>query len=221
MGNNEKIEKWLRELDVDLFGIAGMSRYGEDVTGIGNLTVGDVPCAISFGLVLSRGVLDTLEDGPTQLYLHHYRQLNYRLDMIGYFLGRQIEREGFRAVPFAASQVVDWKNQRGHINHKRVGVLAGLGWIGRNNLLVNPRFGSGARYSTVLTDMPLEPGDELGEDCAECRACIDACPAGAIKNERQEFDHYGCYDMLNRFRKERNIGHHICGMCVKMCRGSR
>ncbi len=219
MGNNEKIEKWLHELDVDLFGIAGMSGYGEEVTGIGSLTVNDLPCAVSFGLVLSGGVLDTLEDGPTQLYLHHYRQLNYRLDMIGYFLGRAIEREGFRAVPFAASQVVDWKNQRGHINHKRIGVMAGLGWIGRNNLLVNPRFGSGARYSTVLTDMPLEAGDELGEDCGECRACIAGCPAGAIKDNRSEFDHYGCYDMLNRFRKERNIGHHICGMCVKMCRG--
>lgn len=221
MGNNEKIEKWLGELDVDLFGIAGMPRYGEDVTGIGSLTVHDLPYAISFGLVLSRGVLDTLEDGPTQLYLHHYRQLNYRLDIVGYLLGRQIEREGFRAVPFAASQVVDWKNQRGHINHKRIGVLAGLGWIGRNNLLVNPRFGSGARYSTVLTDMPLEAGDELGEDCGACRACVAACPAGAIKNDRHEFDHHGCYDMLNRFRKERNIGHHICGICVKMCRGQR
>lgn len=221
MGNNAKIEKWLRDLDVDLFGVAPMSRYGEDVTGTGSLTVRDLPYAISFGLVLSRGVLDTLEDGPTQLYLHHYRQLNYRLDMVGYFLGRQIEREGFRAVPFAASQVVDWKNQRGHINHKRTGVLAGLGWIGRNNLLVNPRFGSGVRYSTVLTDMPLEAGSELDEDCGGCRACVAACPAGAIKNDRHEFDHYGCYDMLNRFRKERNIGHHICGICVKMCRGQR
>lgn len=221
MGNNEKIGKWLDELAVDLSGIADMSLYGEEITGIGSFTAGDLPYAISFGLVLSGGVLDTLEDGPTQLYLHHYRQLNYRLDMIGYFLGRSIERDGFRAIPFAASQVVDWKSQRGHINHKKIGVMAGLGWIGRNNLLVNPRFGSGVRYNTVLTDMPLDPDQERGLQCGECRACIAACPAGAIRNDRHEFDHHGCYDMLNRFRKERNIGHHICGVCVKVCRGNR
>ena len=118
---NEKIEGWLRDLDVDTFGIADMSRYSEEITGIGDLTAGELPFAVSFGIVLSVGVLGTLKDGPTQLYLHHYRQLNYRLDMIGYFLGRSIEREGFRAIPFAASQVVDWQRQRGHINHKKVG----------------------------------------------------------------------------------------------------
>ncbi|MHB8109533.1 MAG: 4Fe-4S binding protein [Syntrophorhabdaceae bacterium] len=218
---NEYIEKWLRELDVDMLGVADMSGYGEDVSGIGELTVQDLPYAISFGIVLSQGVLATLQDGPTQLYLHHYRQLNYRLDIIGYSLGRSIEREGFRAIPFAASQVVDWQRQRGHINHKKVGVMAGLGWIGRNNLLVHPRFGSAARYNSVLTDMPLETNRELGSDCGTCEACIHACPAGAIKMERSQFDHHGCYDMLNRFRKERNIGHHICGVCVKTCRGNK
>jgi epoxyqueuosine reductase QueG len=220
-GYNEKVEGWLRDLDVDTFGIADMSCYGEEITGIGDLATNELPFAVSFGIVLSVGVLSTLKDGPTQLYLHHYRQLNYRLDMIGYFLGRSIEREGYRAIPFAASQVVDWQRQRGHINHKKVGVMAGLGWIGRNNLLVHPLFGSQVRYNTVLTDMPLEANRELGRDCGSCTACVAACPAGAIRTERSEFDHHGCYEMLGRFRKERNIGHHICGVCVKICGGKR
>lgn len=219
MDQNEKIEKWLRDLDVDVSGVADMSDYGEEITGLGGLTVKELPFAVSFGIVLSRGILETLSDGPTQLYLHHYRQLNYRLDMIAYFLGRSIEREGFRAVPFAASQVVDWQRQRGHINHKKVGVMAGLGWIGRNNLLVNPVHGAGVRYNTVLTDMPLAADTSLGMDCGSCTLCLEACPAGAIKMEPSRFDHQGCYDMLSRFRKERNIGHHICGVCVKACGG--
>jgi len=219
--HNHKIEKWLDDLGVDTFGVADMSFYGDEITGIGDLTVKELPFAVSFGIVLSVGVLETLKDGPTQLYLHHYRQLNYRLDMIGYFLGRSIEREGFRAIPFAASQVVDWQRQRGHINHKKIGVMAGQGWIGRNNLLVHPVYGSRVRYNTVLTDIPLGATGELGQDCGGCKACVEACPAGAIKMERSEFDHHGCYDMLNRFRKERNIGHHICGICVKTCRRTR
>lgn len=219
MKHNEKIEKWLGDLDVDTFGVADMALYGDEVTGVGELTIRELPFAVSFGIVLSRGILETLIDGPTQLYLHHYRQLNYRLDMIAYFLGRSIEREGFRAVPFAASQVVDWQRQRGHINHKKIGVMAGLGWIGRNNLLVHPVFGARGRYNTVLTDMPLETNRSLDEGCGECRQCVSLCPAGAIKMDRSMFDHHGCYEMLNRFRKERNIGHHICGICVKACGG--
>ncbi len=219
MHQNDKIEKWLRDLDVDASGVADMSAYGEEITGIGGLTARELPFAVSFGIVLSRGILETLSDGPTQLYLHHYRQLNYRLDMIAYFLGRSIEREGYRAVPFAASQVVDWQRQRGHINHKKVGVMAGLGWIGRNNLLVNPVYGSRVRYNTVLTDMPLAANKGLGMDCGSCTLCLEVCPAGAIKMEPARFDHQGCYEMLSRFRKERNIGHHICGVCVKACGG--
>lgn len=221
MQHNEKIEKWLHDLEVDTSGVADMSVYGEETTGIGDLTARELPFAVSFGIVLSGGVLETLRDGPTQLYLHHYRQLNYRLDMIGYFLGRSIEREGFRSIPFAASQVVDWQRQRGHINHKKIGVMAGQGWIGRNNLLVHPVFGARVRYNTVLTDMPLHASPVLDQDCGGCEACISACPAGAIKTEPSGFDHLGCYDMLNKFRKERNIGHHICGVCVKVCRGKR
>jgi epoxyqueuosine reductase QueG len=69
--------------------------------------------------------------------------------------------------------------------------------------------------------MPLHANPALEQDCGGCEACISACPAGAIKTEPSGFDHLGCYDMLNRFRKERNIGHHICGVCVKICRGTR
>jgi epoxyqueuosine reductase QueG len=54
-----------------------------------------------------------------------------------------------------------------------------------------------------------------------CVACIAACPATAIKEEAALFDHKGCYEMLGRFRKERNIGHHICGICVSACKGER
>ncbi len=73
---NEKIEGWLRDLDVDTFGIADMSRYSEEITGIGDLTAGELPFAISIGIVLSVGVLGTLKDCPTQWYHQHYRHVN-------------------------------------------------------------------------------------------------------------------------------------------------
>ncbi|HVN95266.1 MAG TPA: reductive dehalogenase domain-containing protein [Syntrophorhabdaceae bacterium] len=217
----KEIAACLKEYKVDVFGFGDMSFYDKELTDLDNQIKGMLPFAISFGIILSRGVMDTLTHGPTQLYLHHYRQLNYRLDMIGYQLSREIENRGYRALPFAASQVIDWQNQRGHISHKHIGVIAGLGFIGRNNLLVHPVFGAYVRYNTVLTDMPVLTGKPTEKNCGACVACLAVCPASAIKETAGHFDHKGCYEMLNRFRKERNIGHHICGICVAACKGEK
>jgi epoxyqueuosine reductase len=219
--HNNEIAALLEELKADSFGVADMSLYQADLVGLDITTIKRLPYAIIFGLVLSKSILDTVTDGPNQLYLHHYRQLNYRLDMMGYLLSREIEKKGYEAMPFAASQVIDWQNQKGHISHKHVGVIAGIGWIGRSNLLVGPVIGAQARYNTVLTDMPLTAGKPFERGCGECTACVATCPASAIKEDTAFFDHKGCYEMLGRFRKERNIGHHICGICVSACKGER
>ncbi|MCX7966463.1 MAG: hypothetical protein N2596_07555 [Syntrophorhabdaceae bacterium] len=224
--NNQLVGKWLEEFDADVFGIGDMSRYDLDLVQLDNSIKKRLPYAISFGLVLSKAVMDTLEDGPTLLYLHHYRQLNYRLDMIAYLLSRKIEKAGFNALPFAASQLVDWKHQKAHISHKKIGVISGIGWIGRNNLLIHNVYGAQVRYNTVLTDMPLIAFNEGHEgsssfSCGNCLACVGVCPVGAISEDPERFDHIRCFDMLNTFKNKRNLGHHICGLCIKACSGKR
>ena len=63
-------------------------------------------------------------------------------------------------------------------------VSAGLGELGRNNILVADRFGSRVRIGAVLTDLPLRPDApvDLGVRafCAVCRKCADNCPAHAL-----------------------------------------
>lgn len=219
-GETRGITTLLRGMGADVAGVADMSRYDREILGFSDDILHAYPYAISFGLLVPCGVLETLTDGPTLFYLHHYRQVNYRLDMIAYELAKEIERRGGRALPFAASQMVDWQNQKGHISHKHVGVAAGIGWIGRNNLLVHPEFGARVRYNTVLTDIDLTAGEPVGNGCGQCRACIGACPAAAIVQEPAGFDHKGCFAMLQQFKNKRNLGHHICGLCVKACEGA-
>jgi epoxyqueuosine reductase len=177
--------------------------------------------AVSLGKGLSRGVLDDIRDHPTALYFHHYRQLNFFLDRGALLVADEIQRRGFRSLPIAASQIVDWEGQRAHVSHKHVGRAAGLGWFGRNNLLVNPGLGSQFRLVTVLTDMPLEPDRPLDLDCGPCRACAAACPCGAIKETREAFDHRACYETLKGFRAKGYTSQFICGLCVRDCRGPK
>jgi epoxyqueuosine reductase len=219
--NTNNIKELLSIYDVDITGIAALSEYDKELVDFPEHVFNRYTYGVCFGFVLSKGILATVTGGPTPLYLHHYRQLNYRLDMTAYLLAKKIEEKGFGALPLAASQVVDWQHQRAHISHKRMAELAGLGWIGRNNLLVNPRFGAHVRYNTVLTDMPLAPDGPLCMSCGDCGDCATLCPAGSIKETPGEFDHLACFAMVKRFKNERNLGHYICGICVEACRGKR
>ena len=95
---------------------------------------------------------------------------------------------------------MDWQKQQGHLSHKHVAVLAGLGWLGRNNLLVNPQFGAQLRLVTLLTDLPLDADQPLREDCGDCVACIESCPAKAIKKDIKDFAHETCFTKLKEFQ---------------------
>jgi epoxyqueuosine reductase QueG len=202
-----------------LFGVADLRSFKKEEILLPPSLMDKLSYGISVGFHLSDAILEEILNQPTPLYFHHYQRVNILLDTVGLIVTSAIQDLGYQAMPIPASQIVDWKTQKGHLSHKHVASAAGLGWIGRNNLLVNEKFGSRIRLVTVLTDLPLVISPPSIKDCGSCLNCLSVCPAGAIKVRQEEFDHLRCYEQLRTFAKTLHFSHNICGVCVKACKG--
>jgi epoxyqueuosine reductase len=220
--NYDKLKEIAIQNGMSLFGVANLEGLESEFKITPEEVYKGLKYGISIGYHLSDRVLESIIDRPTQMYLFHYKRVNAILDDTALKIAAYIQNQGYDALPIHASQIASWTPpMSGHVSHKMIAKFAGLGWIGRSILLVNPIYGGRVRYVSILTDMPLKTDGEKLENCGSCKRCIRACPAGAIKENPSDFDLDACYQQLDSFRKKENLGQHICGLCVKACSGKR
>ncbi len=100
----------------------------------------------------------------------YHKLLRKRLATLAQRIDDEIAPHNFRALVDSAPVL-----ERG------LAQKAGLGWIGKNSMLINSKAGSWFFLGEIYTDLPL-PIDrpQLTEHCGSCSACIDICPTGAI-----------------------------------------
>ena len=101
---------------------------------------------------------------PRYTWSDHYAELREKLEALGRALG------GEYRVLVDANQHVD----------REGAARAGIGFYGKNTLLITRRFGSWVVLGTLVTDIEIEPTPPLELDCGSCRLCIEACPTDAL-----------------------------------------
>jgi epoxyqueuosine reductase len=78
-----------------------------------------------------------------------------------------------------------WYTDTGPILERDLAQRAGLGWIGRNTMLINPKLGSYFLLAEIFLELELEPDPPFNTDhCGTCTRCINACPTQCIMPDR-------------------------------------
>ncbi|MBE9547353.1 MAG: epoxyqueuosine reductase [Proteobacteria bacterium] len=229
-GYTEQIKGKILGWDAGLVGVADVEPLRELEVNPPDL-LGGFTRAVSIAVQIPVSIFEAISDKPTPIYSAMYETANNTLDKLAFQTAVALEKDGFCSLPIPASQVLDREDWSAAISHKAVARMAGLGWQGKNLLLITPEYGSRVRLATVLTEAPLVADVPVENRCGECMLCRDACPVGAIKGINTE-DHYKsredalyfnkCVEKLTgEFAKLPDIGFPICGICIKVCPFSR
>jgi len=96
--------------------------------------------------------------------------------------------------------------------------LAGIGPIGKNNLLLTEEFGSQIRLRALVTKAPLLTGSPLEQSkyCFECNKCVDSCPVDALSEGIYNRDVCFSYNLAN-LRKLSKYTAIWCNICIECC----
>lgn len=199
-----------------------LTRQGADLVGMGNLSElpensrRKMPFGICVAVKFPTDIVNGIIDLPTRGYYDWYNTVNSRLHSLAASAVGMIERMGYKATLGTS------------LPHKTIATRAGVGWVGKSNLLVTESYGSMIRLASILTDAPLTAATPINQSkCGDCRICTDACPAGALSGKlwdttvhRDEILSTSKCSAMAIKRSIRGFGVPIelCGKCFAVCK---
>jgi len=185
-----KIKEFALGIGVDDVGIAAVKDYksprSPDLQSI-------FPGAKSL-VVLAYKTLSNCESENMQIAMggrldemEFARSSNYR---VARFLEKELKAKAMTVPPsYPLYMSLETKGTIGDFSLRHAAIAAGLGNLGRHNLVIHPKMGSRVVFTTVITnlDLPSDP-PVIEKLCTDCNVCVESCPAGALDGEGKTDD---------------------------------
>jgi len=216
----------------------GAFRFGcADIRSLQDLQVGDpstldYPSAVSFAVEIPPAAAMASLKSPSEDMREAYKQCNKKLKQIGAQIVESLTSAGFQARFVDPAERVVPDKLLGPISHKAVAYLSGIGWIGKNGLLITEEHGPRFRMGTVLTNMSIvENPAPLECQCGECTLCIDECPTNSLlgppefryrpQDREQVIDWAKCGKYEKALIGDGSRPEKACGRCISVCPKSK
>lgn len=174
--------------------------------------------------VVTQNYAQPLLEAPDRIRVARYAQHRDYHNV----LRRRLKRWVSRAQSFAPDAEFRICVDSAPLLERELAHRAGLGWFGKNTMLIDSRRGSWFLIATVLTTLDLPPDAPSPGGCGTCTACIDACPTGAIVHAdgRWQVDARQCLsywtiehrgDLPDSIAEKLNGWTFGCDICQEVC----
>jgi epoxyqueuosine reductase len=219
MLSSEELKNFVISVGADRCGIASVERFSGAPEGFRPTDIyKDCRSVIVFLKQMPPDAIMTSSPIP---YTHAAQLLYSELDRIGLSLCRFLQSHQVPGVPIPAdTPYMYWEEENKHgmgiLSMRHAAYLAGLGFLGRNTLLINEDLGNMSYIGSVLTGAEFDP-DPLTENfkCPpKCRICLDVCPLHALNGitvNQKLCRQISCYE------NERGFEIYDCNLCRKEC----
>ena len=127
-----------------------------------------ISIAVSYNSDIAPGIISRYAAGAD-----YHKVINSKLNQIASFMKK--DDPGLQSKACVDASL---------ISEKSFGAKSGIGWVGKNSLLINEDLGSWFYLGELVIDREYEPDLPVSDRCGECTACISACPTGAINSDR-------------------------------------
>ncbi len=203
-----KLVKFSKKIGIDIIGFANpeyFERYNKRNKPEHFLK--DVKTIIVIGYHLFDQLLDVYSQNPRTGKSFQYA--DSILEDRGYQIKEFLSKQGFE------SEVISYNPG---LYLKEAAAIAGIGPIGRNNLLLTEEFGSQVRLRALATNAPLVTGNPINESsyCVDCKICLEACPANAFSDGEYNRDRCLSYNQKN-LKRISEFSEIWCNVCIESC----